>query len=135
MWRNQSCFSLGFLSQNSLWKFSTFCGYKDIYSRVWDGMWKVIFQQNKIHWRVTYNWDELRVPVASYQTRLDYAFCVVVIQLACLFIFLHASHMCFILTSYHSRVSRKSSCESPSCCTLWIKSLHSFTHNHYIIPT
>ena len=34
---NQSYFSLGFLSQNSLWKlskFSTFRGYKGIYSRV-----------------------------------------------------------------------------------------------------
>ena len=26
-------FSLGFLSQNSLWKLSTFCGYKGNYSR------------------------------------------------------------------------------------------------------
>ena len=31
---SQSCFSLGFLSQNSLWKLSTFRGYKSIYSRV-----------------------------------------------------------------------------------------------------
>ena len=38
--KNEDCgwvnlvFSLGFLSQNSLWKLSTFCGYKGIYSRV-----------------------------------------------------------------------------------------------------
>ena len=25
---NQSCFTLGFFSQNSLWKLSFFCGYK-----------------------------------------------------------------------------------------------------------
>ena len=31
---SQSCCSLGFLSQNSLWKHSTFRGYKGIYSRV-----------------------------------------------------------------------------------------------------
>ena len=31
---SQSCFSLGFLSQNSLWKLSTFLGYKGIYSKV-----------------------------------------------------------------------------------------------------
>ena len=31
---NQSCFSLGFLSQYSLWKLSTFRGYKGIYNRV-----------------------------------------------------------------------------------------------------
>ena len=31
---SQSCFSLGFLSQNSLWKLSKIRGYKGIYSRV-----------------------------------------------------------------------------------------------------
>ena len=49
---SQSCFSLRFISHNSLWKLSTFCGYKGIYSRVWKGMWKVIFLQNKMLWRV-----------------------------------------------------------------------------------
>ena len=33
---SQSCFSLGFLSQNFLWKLSTFLGYKGIYSRVYE---------------------------------------------------------------------------------------------------
>ena len=45
LWMNQSSCSLGFLSQNSLWKLSTFRGYKGIYSRVWVGMWKVIFSK------------------------------------------------------------------------------------------
>ena len=27
---NQSCFSLGFLTQNSFWKLSTFLGYKGL---------------------------------------------------------------------------------------------------------
>ena len=34
LWMSQSWFSLGFLSQNSLQKLSTFNGYKGIYSRV-----------------------------------------------------------------------------------------------------
>ena len=34
LWMSQSWFSLGFLSQNSLWKLSTFHRYKGIYSRV-----------------------------------------------------------------------------------------------------
>ena len=34
LWMSQSWFFLGFLSQNSLWKLSTFHGYKGIYSRV-----------------------------------------------------------------------------------------------------
>ena len=38
-------FSLGFLSQNSLWKLSLNRGYKGIYIVGWEGMWKVIFCQ------------------------------------------------------------------------------------------
>ena len=38
-------FSLGFLSQNSLWKLPLNCGYKGIYIVGWEGMWKVIFCQ------------------------------------------------------------------------------------------
>ena len=45
LWMNQSFCSLGFISQNSLWKLSIFQGYKGIYSRVWEGMWKVIFSK------------------------------------------------------------------------------------------
>ena len=40
-------FSLGFLSQNSLWKLSLNCGYKGIYIVGWEGMWKVIFCQTR----------------------------------------------------------------------------------------
>ena len=45
LWINQSCFSLGFLSQNSLWKLFTFRGYKSLYIVGSDGMWKVSFSQ------------------------------------------------------------------------------------------
>ena len=38
-------FSLGFFSQNSLWKLSLNRGYKGIYIVGWEGMWKVIFCQ------------------------------------------------------------------------------------------
>ena len=132
---NQSCFSLEFFSQNFLWKLSTFHGYKGIYSRVWDGMWKVTFQQNRVHWQVTCDWYKLRVPVTNHQTRLDRTFYLVVIQLSRLFIFLHVSHVCFILANHQSRVSCESNRKSPSCCTLLIKSSHSLTHNPYIILT
>ena len=42
---SQSCFSLGFLSQNSLWKLSTFRGYRRIYSRVYEEWEKSCFNQ------------------------------------------------------------------------------------------
>ena len=38
-------FSLGFLSQNSLWELSLNRGYKGIYIVGWEEMWKVIFCQ------------------------------------------------------------------------------------------
>ena len=40
-------FSLGFLSQNSLWKLSTFCGYKGIYSSVYEECEKSRFIQTE----------------------------------------------------------------------------------------
>ena len=51
LWTNQSCFSLEFLSRRSL----HFVGMKVFFSRVWDGMWKVIFQQNMVHGLVTHD--------------------------------------------------------------------------------
>ena len=43
LWMNQSCFTLGFLSQNSLWKLSFFCGYKGYLYWSENGMWRVRF--------------------------------------------------------------------------------------------
>ena len=43
LWMSQSCCSLGFFSQNSLWKFSTFHGYKGIYSRICEECEKSFF--------------------------------------------------------------------------------------------
>ena len=40
---SQSCFSFGFLSQNSLWKLSTFHGYKGIYNSVCEECEKSFF--------------------------------------------------------------------------------------------
>ena len=48
LWMNQSYFSLGFLSQNSLWKLSKYRGYKGLNIVGWEGMWKVSFSQ--IRW-------------------------------------------------------------------------------------
>ena len=45
MWMSQFSFSLGFLSQNSLRKLSTFRGYKSIYSRVYEECENTVFIQ------------------------------------------------------------------------------------------
>ena len=52
LWMNQSGFSLGFLSQNSLWKLSTIRGYKGYLYWCVFGMRKVMFQPNRAFWRL-----------------------------------------------------------------------------------
>ena len=49
---SQSFFSLGFLSQNSLWRFSTIRGYKGYLYWYVFGMWKVRFVTNRVVWRL-----------------------------------------------------------------------------------
>ena len=52
LWMNQSCFSLGFLSQKSLWKLSTFRGYKGLYIVWWERNVKSQFFPNMMVWRL-----------------------------------------------------------------------------------
>ena len=91
---SQSWFSLGFLSQNSLWKLSTFRGYKGIYSSVCEECEKSVFIQTR------HSGDSVsRVErVTSLNRELtawpDCTFCPVVLQLSWPFSSLHASHVC-----------------------------------------
>ena len=48
LWMSQSCFSLGFLSQYSLWKLSTFFGYKGFLYSGENGMWRVRFFKTEL---------------------------------------------------------------------------------------
>ena len=50
LWMSQSCFSLGFLSQNYLWKLSTFRGYKGLYIVGWERNAKSQFFPNRVVW-------------------------------------------------------------------------------------
>ena len=52
LWMNQSYFSLGFLSQNSLWKLSIFRGYKGLYTVGWERYVKSQFFPNRVVWRL-----------------------------------------------------------------------------------
>ena len=61
-------FSLGFLSQNSLWKLSTFRGYKGIYSRVYEECEKSIITKQGILATQPHDWNESR---ANYLARLE----------------------------------------------------------------
>ena len=113
---NQSCFSLGFLSQNSLWKLSTFHGYESIYSKVWDGAKHgALASHSRLGW----------VASSSRQIteRPDCIFFLVVIQLSWPFNFLHTSHVCYILASHYLRVNQ----ESILVAHYW-SNLHTLSH-------
>ena len=79
---SQSCFSLGFLSQNSLWKLSTFHGYKGhlYWSEKW--MQSVIFFITKWTSDLASRLDWIASPSRELTEWLDWTFCYVMLQLA-----------------------------------------------------
>ena len=99
---SHSCFFLRFLSQNSLWKLSLNRGYKGIYIVGWEGMWKVSFSQigcsgdltSRLGWVASSSREQTAWPA--------WDFCPVVQQLAWLFNFWHAWHVCNILVACSS---------------------------------
>ena len=96
---SQSCFFLGFLSQNSLRKLSQNRGYKGIYIVGWEGMWKVRFSQTGCFGDLT-SWLGWVVSSSRKQTAWPaWDFCPVVQQLARRFNFWHAWHVCIILAA------------------------------------
>ena len=73
LWMSQSCFSLGFLSQNSLWKLSTFYGYKGIYSRVYEECEKSFFNKQGILVTRPLDWNESRANCLARLEVLSYS--------------------------------------------------------------
>ena len=128
-------FSLGFLSQNSLWNLSLNRGYKGIYIIGWEGMWKVRFSQagyssdltSRLGWVTSSSREQTAWPA--------WDFCPVVQQLAWRFSFWHAWHMCIILAACSYEPPTRSSRESLLLCKNLSNSSHSLTHYPYMIPT
>ena len=122
---SQFWFSLEFISQNSLWKFFTFRGYKSIYSRVCEECEKSFFLQNRAFWQLTREWDE---SWENCQARLYFLSCsalaVVTFQLPTCF-------TCVAFWQVNSRKSlRRSSHENPLECThTWI--VHILLHTTF----
>ena len=87
---SQSCFSLGFLSQNSLWRLSTFRGYKGIYSRVYEECQESVTTKQDVLVIRACNWNESRANYLAKLEVLSYnATAGMTLQLL-----LHASHVC-----------------------------------------
>ena len=102
---SQSCFSLGFLSQYSLWKLSTFRGYKGYLYWSENGMQRIRFFKTELAVASRLDW----VANSSHeQTELpDWTFCPVVLQLARLFIFSACFTRVHHLAACQPRVSRE----------------------------
>ena len=80
---NQSYFSLGFLSQilfGSSLSSLHFVGIRVFIVGYEMECEKSFFNETRCTGESLRDWDESRVSVASYQTRLDCTFCLVVIQ-------------------------------------------------------
>ena len=120
LWISQSRFSPGFLSQYSLWKLSTFCGYKGYLYWSENGMQRIRFFKTELAIASRLDW----VANSSHeQTELpDWTFCPVVLQLAWLFTFFAS----------FTRVHHLTACQSRVPATLH-KLEHFFTLSH-IVP-
>ena len=97
-------FSLGFLSQNSLWKLSQNREYKGIYIVGWEGIWKVSFSQTGCSNFLT-SWLGWVASSSHEQTAwLAWDFCPVMQQLAWCFSFWHAWHVRIILAACNREI-------------------------------
>ena len=124
---NQSCFTLGFLSQNSLWKLSFFCGYKRYLYWGEKRMWKVRFFKTGVACGLDSRLDWVARSSRAIIERLVVLFCPIVLQLAWRFNFWHAWHVCYFWGLAAARSSRETLF---SCTLLSIQSLY-LTHYPY----
>ena len=107
LWMRQSYFSLGFLSQNSLWKLSQNHGYKGIYIVGWKGMWKVSFSQTRCSGDLTSRLGWVASSSCEQMAWPAWDFYPVVQQLGQLFSFWHAWHECNILAACKLRATHE----------------------------
>ena len=126
LWMSQSWFFLGFLSQNSLWKLSTFNGYKGIYSSVREECQKSFFYKighssNSLSSGMSCE-IELRV---NCQARLS----IFVLQCSscCDPLASYMLRMCGILASRQSQVTHEIQYRESSECSLEFFTLFSHT--------
>lgn len=134
MWRlgmNQSCFFLGFLFQNSLWKLSFFHGYKGYLYLSDNGMWRVKFFKTGLARGLASRLDWVARSSREITERPVVLFCPVVLQLAWRFNFWLAWHVCSfwrLVDASHPWDLVASLCFS---CTLLSISSHYLTHYPY----
>ena len=130
MWRlgmSQSCFFLGFLSQNSLWKLSTFRGYKEYLYYGENGMWRVKFFKTELVGSLDSRLDWVASSSCKVTEQPICTFCPVVLQLAWYFNFLHAWHVCNFWWLASREPPMRSNRNSLFLCTI-LSILHTLSH-------
>ena len=125
---SQSCFSLGFLSQNSLWKLSIFHGYKGYLYWSEKGMWKVSFSITKWTGDLASRFNWVASPSREITEWPSWTFCPVILQLAWRFSF----------SAYFTRVHLLAGCKPWATRVIRPRvstSLHSFEHFFILFHT
>ena len=107
---SQSCFFLRFLSQNSLWKISTFRGYKGYLYWCVYGMRRVSFSQIEWTGDLASQLDWVASPSRELTEWPEWTFCPVVLQLTWLF----SSSACFTCVPALATCKPRASCEIQS---------------------
>ena len=131
LWISQSCFFLGFLSQNSLWKLSTFRGYKGYLYWSEKRMQRVNFSITEWSGDLALQLDWVASSSRELTASTVWDFCPVVQQLAWLFSSPHAPHVCRLWQLANHESSRK----SLHPCTILSIFSHFLTHYPYMNPT
>ena len=121
LWMSQSCFSLGFLSQNSLWKLPTFRGNKGYLYWSEKGMQRVSFSITEWTRNLASRLDWVTSPSRKLTEWPDWTFCPVVLQLAWRFSFSACFTRVHLLVACKLRATREIQLQVPA-------SLHSFEH-------
>ena len=132
---SQSCFSLGFLSQNSLWKLSKIRGYKGYLYWCVFGMRKVSFFQTKWSNDLALQLDWVTSSSRELTVWPTWDFCPVVQQLAWLFSSLACFTRVSLLATCQPQATREIQSQVLVECILLNFSSHSLTHYPCIIST
>ena len=118
---SQSCFSLGFLYQNSLWKLSIFCGYKGYFYCNVKGMRRVSFSITEWIGDLASQLDWVASPSRELIEWPVWTFCPIVLLLALYFSFSTCFTRVHLLAACKPRATREIQLRVPA-------SLHSLQH-------
>ena len=114
LWMSQSCFSLGFLFQYSLWKLSIFRGYERYLYLCVFGMQRVNFSKTKLAGGLASRLDWAASSSCKLTEWPVWTFCLVVLQLAWRFNFSTSLARVQLLAACKPRATREVQSQVPA---------------------